>query len=104
MKSYHLNTWKVKIWLSQEQKELSKWNKKTFLLVSQVLSFRYSKQTSNNVVTSISLQKILLHLLKASNTIVNAFHELKVAEKTDGSNKLLTMLAESAALLGLLAI
>ena len=28
--SWHLNIWKVKIWLSQERKELSKWNKKHF--------------------------------------------------------------------------
>ena len=28
--SWHLNTWKVKIWLSREQKELWKWNKKHF--------------------------------------------------------------------------
>ena len=27
MTSLHFNIWKVKIWLSQEQKELSKWNK-----------------------------------------------------------------------------
>ena len=37
---------KVKTWLSQERKELSKWNKKTFFLVSKVLSFRHTKQTS----------------------------------------------------------
>ena len=35
--------------LSQERKELSKWNKKTFSPVSQVLSFRHTKQTSKNV-------------------------------------------------------
>ena len=32
MTSWHLNTWKVKIWLSQELKEISKWNKKDFSL------------------------------------------------------------------------
>ena len=32
MTSWHLNIWKFKIWLSQEQKELSKWNKKHFSL------------------------------------------------------------------------
>ena len=46
MMSLHFNTWKVKIWLSQKQKELSKWNRKAFFLVSQVLSFRHKKQTS----------------------------------------------------------
>ena len=28
IRSWYLNIWKVKVWLSQEQKELSKWNKK----------------------------------------------------------------------------
>ena len=28
MTSWHLNIWKIKIWLSQEWKELSKWNEK----------------------------------------------------------------------------
>ena len=32
MTTWHLNIWKVKIWLSQEWKELSKWNKKHFYL------------------------------------------------------------------------
>ena len=32
MTSWHLNIWKIKIWLSQERKELSKWNKKHFSL------------------------------------------------------------------------
>ena len=32
MTSWHLNTWKVKIWLSQERKGLSKWNEKHFSL------------------------------------------------------------------------
>ena len=44
-----MNIWKVKIWLSQERKELSKWNKKIFFLVSQVLTFRQTKQTIKNV-------------------------------------------------------
>ena len=30
MTSWHLNIWKVEIWLPQEGKELSKWNKKYF--------------------------------------------------------------------------
>ena len=49
MASWHLNIWKFKIWLSQERKELSKWNKKTFFLDSQVLSIRHTKETSKNV-------------------------------------------------------
>ena len=32
MMSWHLNIWEVKIWLSQERKELSMWNEKHFLL------------------------------------------------------------------------
>ena len=32
MMSWHLNTWKVKIWLSQEWKELFKWNKRHFCM------------------------------------------------------------------------
>ena len=32
MTSWHLNTWKDKIWLSYERKKLSKWNKKYFFL------------------------------------------------------------------------
>ena len=32
MMSWHLNAWKAKIWLSQEWKALSKWNKKHFPL------------------------------------------------------------------------
>ena len=32
MASWHFNTWKVKIWLSQEWKELTKWNKNYFSL------------------------------------------------------------------------
>ena len=50
---WHLNTWKVKNWLSQEWKELLKWNKKIFFLVSQVLSFRHTKQTGKNVPDTI---------------------------------------------------
>ena len=42
-----MNIWKVKIWLPQERKKLLKSNKKIF--VSQVLSFRLTKQTSKNV-------------------------------------------------------
>ena len=41
---------KFKIWLSQEWKELWKWNKKTFFPVSQVLSVIPTNQTSKNIV------------------------------------------------------
>ena len=46
MTPWHMNIWKVKIWLSQEQKELLKWKSQTFYLVSQVLSFKFTKQAS----------------------------------------------------------
>ena len=49
MTSWDLNIWTFKIWLSLERKKLSKWNKEHFFLVSQVLSLRYTKQTSKNV-------------------------------------------------------
>ena len=37
--------------------------------------------------TDINLQKILLHLMKASYAIVNACDDLILAEETEGSNK-----------------
>ena len=49
--------------------------------------------------TDINLQKIILHLMKASYVIVNACDELKVAEETGGLNKLLTMLVDSVSFL-----
>ena len=49
--------------------------------------------------TDINLQKILLHLMKASYVVLNACDELKVAEKTGGLNKLLTMLVDSVSFL-----
>ena len=62
-----MNTWKVKIWLSQEQKEFSKWNKKTFFLVSQVLCFRHTKQTRKNIMDT-TFKKVVTNrdLSKAS--------------------------------------
>ena len=51
MKSQDFNIWKVKTWLSQERKELSMWNKKLFL-VSQVLSFKLTKQTNKNLANA----------------------------------------------------
>ena len=48
MTSWHLNIWKSKIWLSQERKELSRWNKEHFSLFHKS-SLRHTKQTSKNV-------------------------------------------------------
>ena len=53
--------------------------------------------------TGISLQKMLLHLMKASYVTANVdtvSDELIVAEETEGSHKLLTMFVDSAVLLG----
>ena len=62
MTSWHLNIWKYKIWLSQERKELSKWKEKHF--VSQVLSFRLTKQASENVAdTTFKFLRISYHHL-----------------------------------------
>ena len=47
--SWNLNFWNSKIWFSWERKECLKWKKKTFFLVSQVLSFRLEKDTSKNI-------------------------------------------------------
>ena len=56
MKSWHLNIWKVKIWLSQEQKELLDWNKKQFFLFQKCSLLEITskiniiaKQNSKNV-------------------------------------------------------
>ena len=48
MTPWHLNIWKVKIWLSQEQKELLKWKSQTFYLVSQVFSFTSFQKCSRS--------------------------------------------------------
>ena len=50
MTSWHLNIWKVKIWLFREQNDISKWNKKHIFLFQKCSLFRLTKQTSNNVV------------------------------------------------------
>ena len=51
MTSWHFNIWKVKIWLSQKQIELSKWNKKHFSLF-QECSLLDKKQTGKNVAAT----------------------------------------------------
>ena len=52
----------------------------------------------------INLQKILLHLMKASYHIATACDELIVAQETERSYKLLTICVDSVALLGLSTI
>ena len=47
----HVNVGEVRIWLSPERKELSKWNK-LFSLVSKVLCFRHTKQANKNVAAT----------------------------------------------------
>ena len=51
--SWHLNIWKVKIWLSQDWKELSKWSKKRFSLLP-----RYSPLDLRNKLGKMYLWKI----------------------------------------------
>ena len=46
-----MNTLKSKIWFSQEQKELLKWNK-NISVVSQMRSFRLKNQTSKDVAVA----------------------------------------------------
>ena len=81
MTSWHLNIWKVKIWLSQKRIELSKWNKKTFFLVSQVLSFRHKKQTSKNVADTTFNIKIYQSNLKKC-WVTDLSDETKGSERT----------------------
>ena len=65
MTSQHLNNWKFKTWLSEEQKELLvlkteeilKWKKTYF--VSQVLSFRKMKEPSKKVENTIFKHEIV---------------------------------------------
>ena len=61
MVSWHLNIWKVKIWLSQQRKELLKWNKKLFPLFLKC-SFRNTKQTSKNVANTTFQHKEIINL------------------------------------------
>ena len=69
MTSWYLNIWKFKIWLSQEWKELSKWKKKFFLLVSQFLSFKHTRQTKNvadatfKSISTFTYTSIDIHLI-----------------------------------------
>ena len=47
MTPLHLNIWKVKIWFSQEGKELSKWNKKYFSLFHKCSPLHLQKNSKN---------------------------------------------------------
>ena len=49
MTSWLLNIWKVKIWLSPEQKELSKCNKKHFFLFHKCSLLHIQNKTSKSV-------------------------------------------------------
>ena len=58
MMSWHLNTWKVKIWLSQEWKELSKGSKKHFSLFHKLSLFDTQNKLQNVAdTTSLVLPK-----------------------------------------------
>ena len=49
MTSWDLNIWTAKIWLSQEQKELLKLNKKATFSCSKGTNFKHTKQTRKNI-------------------------------------------------------
>ena len=68
------------------------------LEISKINSFSFQHSTN------INLQRILLHLMKASYIIVNACDELTVADETEESNKWLTIMVDSAAVLELSTI
>ena len=51
MTSWHLNIWKVKIWLSWEQEELSKWNKKRFALFEKCFHLNLKKKPAKLQLT-----------------------------------------------------
>ena len=58
-----MNIWKIKIWLSQEQKEPLRWNKK---------HFRHKKQSSKKVAdTTYKTQTILANKTFSLSTIVS---------------------------------
>ena len=84
MMSCHLIIWKVKIRISQERKELSRW-KKSFFLVSQVLPFRHKKWTNKNVADTtfkVSVVTTCLHfnpwhILKETTEPAGQFHSLQ---------------------------
>ena len=44
MMPWHLNIWKIKVWLSQKRKEVSKWNKKHFPLFHKCSFLDIKKQ------------------------------------------------------------
>ena len=61
MTSWHLNIWKVKIWISLERKELSKWTKKHFSLFHKCYLFgiqnKPAKLYRTQPLTTVFLQK-----------------------------------------------
>ena len=76
MFGYLMMSWHL---ASEERTELSWWNKKTFFFVSQVLSFRYKKQTNRNLADTtfkyyaIALQDLDLMTVKSVRKIVYLF-------------------------------
>ena len=68
MTSWHLNIWKVKVWLPQERKELLKWNKNYFSLFLKC-SFRNTKQTRENVAETAF--KEIVNLVKNETIFQN---------------------------------
>ena len=60
-----MNIWKVKIWLSQERKELLKWNKKKFSLFQKCFLLDIQRWVENKTVAT-RLKKIWNDLVKLS--------------------------------------
>ena len=69
MTSWHLNIWKVQIWLSHERKELWKWNGK-HLLASEVLFLKLTKETRKPVAENLlSEEKCKIAILISAGLI-----------------------------------
>ena len=93
MTSWHLDIWKVKIWLSQDRKDLLKWNKAHFYLV-----FRHKKQTSKNLedqTFNISSPVCHYSILAPEVTVLPKSyyqHELKGSNKEKASLSFISLL------------
>ena len=70
MTSWHLNVCKIKIWLSQERKELSKWNKNYFSLFYRC-SLLDIQNTSKKVAdTTFKSQLVLIKKCFVQNSSI----------------------------------
>ena len=110
MTSWHLNIWKLKIWLSQKLKELSKWNKKHFSLLHKCshldLKDTLAKmwRTKLNLLWSVRAavpDNSYRHLNTLRRDFMNLFEKNKcITLKLTNFNKLSNMVALWQSLLG----